>query len=55
MQDSEITLDSGNCSNLITNGIRILCEKCGGSGNLKTPENSRRTCLHCFGRGYIVS
>ena len=32
---------------------KIKCSKCGGSGNFKTPENSRRTCLVCFGRGYI--
>ena len=32
---------------------RIKCLKCGGSGNFKTPENSRRTCLVCFGKGYI--
>ena len=32
---------------------KIKCSKCGGSGNLKTPENSRRTCLVCFGKGYI--
>ena len=31
---------------------KIKCSKCGGSGNLKTPENSRRTCLVCFGKGY---
>ena len=32
---------------------KIKCSKCGGSGNFKTPENSRRTCLACFGKGYI--
>ena len=32
---------------------KITCSKCGGSGNFKTPENSRKTCLVCFGRGYI--
>ena len=32
---------------------KIKCSKCGGSGNFKTPENSRKTCLVCFGRGYI--
>ena len=33
---------------------KIKCSKCGGSGNFKTPENSRRTCLVCFGNGYIT-
>ena len=32
---------------------KIICSKCGGAGNFKTHENSRRTCLVCFGRGYI--
>ena len=32
---------------------KIKCSKCGGAGNLKTHENSRRTCLVCCGRGYI--
>ena len=32
---------------------KIKCSKCGGSGNFKTSENSRRTCLVCFGKGYI--
>tara|TARA_B100000212_G_C27361131_1_gene528258 strand:+ start:917 stop:1081 length:165 start_codon:yes stop_codon:yes gene_type:complete len=36
----------------ITDKNKILCKKCGGSGNVKTPENSRRTCLSCFGKGY---
>jgi DnaJ-class molecular chaperone len=31
---------------------KIKCSKCGGSGNFKTPENSRRTCFVCFGKGY---
>ena len=32
---------------------KIKCSKCAGAGNFKTPENSRRTCLVCFGKGYI--
>ena len=32
---------------------KIKCSKCGGAGNFKTPENSRRTCLVCFGKGYM--
>ena len=32
---------------------KIKCSKCVGTGNFKTHENSRRTCLVCFGRGYI--
>ena len=34
---------------------KIICKKCAGSGNFKTPENSRRTCLVCFGKGYLIS
>ena len=32
---------------------KIKCSKCGGAGNFKTPENARKTCLVCFGKGYI--
>ena len=32
---------------------KLKCSKCGGAGNFKTPENLRRTCLVCFGKGYI--
>ena len=51
MKDSKVLPLSRVCSDL-NNQIKISCEKCGGSGNLKTPENSRRTCLSCFGKGY---
>ena len=50
--DSEISLSSEGYTNFVKDQLRIYCEKCGGSGNLKTPENSRRTCLDCFGRGF---
>ena len=33
--------------------VKVICSKCAGSGNFKTPENSRRTCLECFGKGFI--
>ena len=39
----------------ITDQNKIFCKKCGGSGNVKTPENSRRTCLTCFGKGHIYN
>ena len=32
---------------------KIKCSKCGGAGNFKSSENSRRTCLVCFGKGFI--
>ncbi len=37
----------------VTSIDKIKCSKCGGAGNLKTPENSRRTCFVCFGKGFI--
>lgn len=54
MKDSKLSFISQNNSDLIVERVRIQCEKCGGSGNLKTPENSRRTCLVCFGRGFRI-
>ena len=32
---------------------KIKCSKCGGAGKFTSPETSRRSCLVCFGRGYI--
>ena len=32
---------------------KIKCSKCGGAGNFKSHEISRKTCLVCFGRGFI--
>ena len=40
-------------SDQVTSIDKIKCSKSGGAGNFKTPENSRRTCLVCFGRGFI--
>ena len=40
-------------SDHVTSIDKIKCFKCGGAGNFKTPENSRRTCLDCFGKGFI--
>ena len=34
--------------------FKVVCSKCAGSGNFKTPENSRRTCLECFGKGFTI-
>ena len=33
--------------------FKVICSKCAGSGNFKTQENLRKTCLECFGKGYI--
>ena len=38
---------------IISDEVTSIGSKCGGAGNFKTHENSRRTCLVCFGRGYI--
>ena len=53
MKNQEISLSTEKYSDLDPIQNRNLCLKCGGSGNLKTPENSRRTCLSCFGRGFM--
>ena len=53
MKNPESSLSSKTYSKLLTSNIKTLCDKCGGSGNLKTPENSRRTCLKCFGKGFV--
>ena len=52
MKHSKIALKSIISEDVISID-KIKCSKCGGEGNFKTPENSRRTCLVCYGRGYI--
>tara|TARA_B100000900_G_C20170374_1_gene549594 strand:- start:434 stop:598 length:165 start_codon:yes stop_codon:yes gene_type:complete len=51
MENSKITFPAEICND-IQSKPKIKCLKCGGSGNFKTPENLRRTCLECFGKGY---
>ena len=52
MENPKITLKQ-IISDDVTSIDKIKCSKCGGAGNFKSHENSRRTCLVCFGRGYI--
>ena len=52
MENSKISLKEIISYNEISID-KIKCSKCGGSGNFKPPENSPRTCLVCFGNGYI--
>ena len=52
MKELEISLKEGKVSNVLKIRNKIICAKCGGSGNLKSPENIRKTCLTCFGKGY---
>ena len=52
MENSKIALNQ-IISEEVSSIEKIKCSKCGGAGNFKTPENSRKTCLVCFGRGYI--
>ena len=52
MENSQIALKEIISDDAISI-TKITCSKCGGSGNFKTPENSRRTCLVCFGKGYV--
>lgn len=54
MKKQEISLSPKQTGDVLIHNNKTLCTKCGGSGNLKTPENSRRTCLSCFGRGFII-
>jgi len=52
MENPKITLKP-IISDDVTSIDKIKCSKCGGAGNFKTSENSRRTSLVCFGKGYI--
>ena len=53
MEDSKIAFKPKFLSEKLSPCFQVVCSKCPGSGNFKTPENSRRTCLECFGKGYI--
>jgi len=52
MKDLEMSLTSSELSDLFSGKTKMLCNKCGGSGNIKSSENIRKTCLICYGRGY---
>ena len=53
MEDSKIALKSNILTKNSIPCFKVICSKCAGSGNFKTPENLRRTCLECFGKGFI--
>ena len=53
MEGSKITLKTNILAKNSIPCFKVICSKCAGSGNFKTPENSRRTCLECFGKGFI--
>ena len=53
MEKSKITLKADILTQNSISSFKVICSKCAGAGNFKTPENSRQTCLKCFGKGYI--
>lgn len=53
MEDSKVAFKASILTEDSIPCFKVICSKCAGSGNFKTPENSRRTCLECFGKGYI--
>ena len=53
MEDSKIAFKANILTKNSIPSFKVICSKCAGSGNFKTPENSRRTCLECFGKGFI--
>ena len=53
MEDSKIAFKANILTKDSISCFKVICSKCAGSGNFKTPENSRRTCLECFGKGYV--
>ena len=53
MEDSKIAFKASILTEGSIRCLKVICSKCAGSGNFKTTENSRRTCLECFGKGYV--
>ena len=39
----------------ITKKIRYNCSKCNGHGYRRTSIDVAKTCLNCFGKGYILN
>ena len=54
MENNKIAYQKKVSDDKCISKFRVECNKCAGSGHFKTPENSRRTCLECFGKGYKV-
>ena len=54
MADSKIAYKTNILNENPIPCLKVICSKCGGSGNFKTPERSRKTCLECFGKGFII-
>ena len=54
MEDLKIAYKSNILSENQIPSFKVICSKCGGSGNFKTPENSRKTCLECYGKGFVI-
>ena len=52
MEDLKIALKPNVVNKNRIPCFKVICSKCSGSGNFKITENSRRTCLECFGKGY---
>lgn len=53
MEESKTAFKVDSLTEKSISCLKVICSKCAGSGNFKTPENSRKTCLDCFGKGYI--
>ena len=53
IEESKIAFKVDILSDNSISCLKVIFSKCAGSGNFKTPENSRKTCLECFGKGYI--
>ena len=53
MEDSKIAFKANILTKNSIPSFKVVCSKCAGSGNFKTSENLRRTCLECFGKGFI--
>tara|TARA_B100000212_G_scaffold328192_1_gene292222 strand:+ start:1579 stop:1821 length:243 start_codon:yes stop_codon:yes gene_type:complete len=39
----------------ITKKLRFNCKKCNGYGYRRTSIDGAKTCLYCFGKGYVIN
>ena len=39
----------------ISKKVRYKCNKCNGYGYRRTSIDGAKTCLYCFGKGYVIN
>ena len=46
---------AANIKSKIYSKTKIACNRCNGAGYLRVSLGETRTCLSCFGKGYLIN